>query len=189
MESDRQGLDCCLLQILRSALTARLCLGLVVLGFLKSRRQRAPLAGGHCTHPRTRAVAGNGRRVAAASCQPPTATAHPLMRLFIPRQPLNHIAPLPRSLWDSEVVGWVFRCAWLNQNNVFVGMMRAQCIEHAPSDDASFLNLCFSRSGHGYAPVGRRTGGSTTSLSATSARRFVVLFSADDNRQFLPFAP
>ena len=108
---------------------------------------------------------------------------------FHPSQPLNHIARLPLSLWDSEVVGWVVRCAWLNQNNVFVGMMRAQCIEHAPSDDASFLNLCFSRSGHGYAPVGCRIGGSTTSLSAIGARRFVVLFSADDDRQFAPFAP
>jgi hypothetical protein len=102
---------------------------------------------------------------------------------FHPRQPLNHIAPLPRSLWDSEVVGWVVRCAWLNQNNVFVGIMRAQRIEHAPSDDASILNLCFSGSGHGYAPVGCRLGGSTTSLSAIGARRFVVLFSADDDRQ------
>src|SRR6185312_816612 len=90
-----------------------------------------------------------------------------------PRQPPNHIAPLPRSLWDSEVVG----------------IMGAQRIEHAPSDDASFLNLCFSGSGHGYAPVACRIGGSTTSLSAIGARRFVVLFSADDDRQFAPFAP
>ena len=108
---------------------------------------------------------------------------------FHPRHPLNHIAPLPPSLWDAEVAGWVVRCAWLNQNNVFVGVTRAQRIEHAPSDDASILNLCFSGSGHGYAPVGCRIGGSTTSLSAIGARRFVVLFSADDDRQFAPFAP
>jgi hypothetical protein len=99
---------------------------------------------------------------------------------FHPRQPLNHIAPLPRSLWNCEVVGWVVRCAWLNQNNVFVGIMRAQRIEHAPSRDASILNLCFSGSGHGHAPAGCRIGGSTTSLSAIGARRFVVLFSAGE---------
>ena len=87
---------------------------------------------------------------------------------FHPRQPLNHIAVLPRSLWDSEVVGWVVRCAWLNQNNVFVGVTRAQRIEHAPSDDASMLNLCFSGSGHGYAPVGCRIGGSTRPVSQPS---------------------
>jgi hypothetical protein len=112
----------------------------------------------------------------------------------VPSLPSNirvsrHIAPLPRSLWNCEVVGWVVRCAWLNQNNVFVGIMRAQRIEHAPSRDASILNLCFSGSGHGHAPAGCRIGGSTTSLSAIGARRFVVLFSADDDRQFAPFAP
>ena len=51
------------------------------------------------------------------------------MRLFIPRQPLNHITPLPRSLWDSEVVGWVVRYEWLNEKNAFVRILHAQCIE------------------------------------------------------------
>ena len=71
------------------------------------------------------------------------------MRLFIPRQPLNHIAPLPRSLWDSEVVGWVVRYVWLNQNNVFVGILHArsgsslQCpftdMSNQPPDDLGIL--------------------------------------------------
>ena len=38
-------------------------------------------------------------------------------------------------------------------------------------------------------PLVALIGGSTTSLSATGARRFVVFFSADDDRQFLPCAP
>jgi hypothetical protein len=48
---------------------------------------------------------------------------------------------LPRSPCDGEVVWYV---VWLNQSNIFVGMLRAQRIEQAPSDDASVLNLCAS---------------------------------------------
>ena len=67
-----------------------------------------------------------------------------------PASAAYHIAPLPRSLWDSEVVGWVVQKVWLNQNNVFVGILRAQRFKHAPSDDASIFTLCtiFSESGH-----------------------------------------
>ena len=62
---------------------------------------------------------------------------------------LSHRAPTPQS-WDSEVVGWVVQKVWLNQNNVFVGILRAQRFKHAPSDDASIFTLCtiFSESGH-----------------------------------------
>jgi hypothetical protein len=43
---------------------------------------------------------------------------------------------LPRSPWDSDVVGLVVHyVAWLNnQGNVFVGIMRAQRIEQTKSD-------------------------------------------------------
>ena len=51
---------------------------------------------------------------------------------------------LPRSPWDSDVVGLVVHyVAWLNnQGNVFVGIMRAQRIEQTKSNDAWTLNLC-----------------------------------------------
>jgi hypothetical protein len=66
--------------------------------------------------------------------------------------------------------------AWLNQINVFVyvfvGMLCAQSIEQAPSDDASILNL-FTLS-HEWLPLLHYRRARPTCLSATGARRFVA---------------
>jgi hypothetical protein len=49
--------------------------------------------------------------------------------------------PSQRSL-SGRQVGWaVLYIAWLNQGDIFVGMLCAKRIEQAPSDDPPILNL------------------------------------------------
>ena len=53
---------------------------------------RAPLAGRQRTQPRTERWRAMAAGLQPASCQPPCNGAAPLLRLFIPRQPLNRVS-------------------------------------------------------------------------------------------------